>query len=103
MTHPDMIDTPSTRRGAKPGSMTDILLALDVGSEHAVVRYLDPAEDNVSEAGLSEAKTKISTSLSKTITRIKQTYPALDYQTESAVVVSSRNRIYAMVIVTRIS
>lgn len=103
MHHPDMIDTPSTRRGARPGSLTDSLLALDLGQEHAITRYLDPAVDDVSEEGLSAAKTRLTSTASKTITRIKQTYPKLDYQTESAIVITTRNRIYAAVIVTRTS
>lgn len=101
MTHPDMIDTGATRRGARPGSLTDRLLALEVGQEHSMTVYLDPSQDDVSEEGLSAAKTKLTNTASKTIARIKQTYPKMDFQTESAVIVTSRNRIYAIVLVTR--
>ena len=97
-----MIEAGATR-STRTGSLTDRLLALAVGDETTLTAYIDPGEHDASEDGLSAAKTLLSTTASKAITRAKQRVAGLEYQTESAAFVTSRNRIYVAVIVTRIS
>ena len=103
MTHPDMIDSTPVRPKTRPGSLTDHLIALEVGSEHTLVEYLDPAVEDISEEGISARKSNLASTASRTIGRIKSMVPNLDYQTESAAFFTSRNRIYVALIITRIS
>lgn len=103
MTHPDMIESIPLRPKTRPGSLSDSLLLLEIGGEHTLVEYLDPAEADVSEEGISARKSALSSVASRTISRLKSMVPTLDYQTESAAFFTSRNRIYVALIITRIS
>lgn len=83
-----------------PGSLTDSILRLGVGAEHAVVRYLDPGSDDLSESGISTIKTKLNNQISKTVSRVRGATNG-EYSVEGAVFSTTRNRLYAAIIVTR--
>jgi hypothetical protein len=84
----------------KAGSLVTALLSLEPLAEHAVVRYLDPEVDDLSPEGISAIKSKINADITKATSRIKGIVEA-EYQVESAVFNTTRNRWYAAAIVTR--
>lgn len=90
------IEAPNTQ----PGSLTDSILRLAVGQEHAVVRYLNPNVDDLSEQGISNIKTKLNNQVSKTVSRVRGATQGT-YSVEGAVFSTTRNRLYAAIIVTR--
>lgn len=84
----------------QPGSLTDSILRLPVGGEHAVVRFLDPANDDLSEAGISTIKTRLNSQVSGAVVRLRSATDA-QFSVEGAVFSTTRNRLYAAIIVTR--
>ena len=93
-----VVEAPNTQ----PGSLTDSVLRLAVGQEHAVIRYLDPGSDDLSEAGISTIKTKLNSQVTKTVSRVRGATQGA-YSVEGAVFSTTRNRLYAAIIVTRVS
>jgi hypothetical protein len=84
----------------QPGSLTDSIIRLRVGEEHVVVKQLVHGVDDFSEDGLSAIKKKLNNAVSNTVSRIKKATEA-EYSVEGAVFSTTRNRLYAAMIVTR--
>lgn len=99
--HPDMIDPTPGKRCTRTGSLTDRLLSLARGEETTLTRYMDPASDDLSEEGLSAAKTGLTAKATKAVSRAKTGAAELEFQTESAAFITTRNRLYVAVLITR--
>lgn len=92
---------PSKPADAEPqdGSLVHTLLRMPIMGEHAVIEHLDPHEALTPEA-LSQIKSRINSKVTKAISRVKKAIEA-EYQVEGAVFSTTRNRLYATIIVTR--
>lgn len=96
-----------TRKTTKPalpepqsGTLTDAILRLEIGQEHAVVRYMNPETDALDHDSISDYKTRMNNTASGVAARISKA-TGRKYQTEGAVYCTTRNRLYATIIVTR--
>lgn len=83
------------------GTLTDSILRLEVGDEYAAVRYLNPESDKLDHDSISGYKTRMNNTVSGVAARISRA-TGRKYQTEGAVYCTTRNRLYATIIVTRV-
>lgn len=92
---------PNKPTGIEPqdGSLVHTLLRMPIMGEHAVIEHLDPHESLTPEV-LSRIKSSINSKVTKAISRVKKAIDA-EYQVEGAVFSTTRNRLYAAIIVTR--
>lgn len=91
---------PNAERTVWSGSLTDILLRLQPGQEHVVVRHLNPQTDDLSEKGISTIRSKLNSTVSKTLWLLRQSGNG-NYSVESVVFSTTRNRMYAALVITR--
>ena len=91
---------PKPARATTPGSLTDSLLRLQPGDDMVFARHLDPAAEDLSESGISATKTQLNNQVSKTVSLIRDATGGT-YSVEGTVFSTTRNRLYAAMIVTR--
>lgn len=91
---------PKSARATRTGSLADSLLSLKPGEDMVFARHLDPAVDDMSEAGLSAVKTQLNNQVSKAVSLIRAATEG-SYSVEGTIFSTTRNRLYAAVVVTR--
>lgn len=88
------------QRELQPGSMTDRLARLEVGDcESRVVAISHKAS---SADDLSRAKRSLVSLTTPTVARVLERFPERRFEIDSGVLVTTGNRIYSSIIVTRI-
>lgn len=86
----------------RDGSLTSSLLALNPGDTHVEAKLLDPTIDNMTPAGISKAKQKLSSLVAKSARRlIDRTGGSMEFEIETAVLVTTRNRVYVQTLISR--
>lgn len=89
-------------RPIREGSLTDVLLALNPGDTHAICKQLNAAPaDNTPEV-LSAAKRAMATTAGKAAKRLlERTGADLEFEIETTVASTTRNRVFLLCLVTR--
>lgn len=93
----------ATRTARKPreGSLIQTVSQLEKGQSHSLVRRVDT--DQLDEKTLGLIRRNMNNSMTKTIGRIREEEPKKRYEIETGTLVSFQNRIYNVLIVSRIA
>lgn len=87
-------------RELQPGSLTDRLARLEVGEYDSRVTLI-PSRFSTPD-DLSKAKRSLVSTTTPTVARVLERFPDRRFEVDSGVLVTTANRIYSTIVITRV-
>ena len=92
----------NTHRPLREDSVTSRIAALDQGESLAIVRPLANKKETFAE-WVTATRSLLGKQISPPLARVKQRFPERDFETETGTTITSGNRLYVTLIVTRLA